>query len=255
MARTPIRKSVRFEVLKRDSFTCQYCGASAPDVILHVDHIVPVAKGGGNEITNLIAACQGCNGGKSDKQLSDDSAITRQHKQLADLQERRNQLAMMAEWRQELKSLEDTEVEGLTAYYEHVTPGRTLNDHGKRSLKKLLRRHDASDVMTAIDIASETYYQHDDDGAVTIESAEKGLSKLLGILRNLNEPAWISDAFYANGIVRNRLDGRYYDQGAAIALIKAAMSHCDPASVVDFCKTIDTWTEFREGMMEAVEHA
>jgi len=44
----PIPKRTRFEVLKRDRFRCQYCGASAPDALLHVDHIVPVAKGGDN---------------------------------------------------------------------------------------------------------------------------------------------------------------------------------------------------------------
>ena len=43
--RVPISKALRFEVFKRDSFTCQYCGRSAPEVVLEVDHIVPVSKG------------------------------------------------------------------------------------------------------------------------------------------------------------------------------------------------------------------
>lgn len=37
--RIAISKRVRFDVFKRDSFKCQYCGKSAPDVILEVDHI------------------------------------------------------------------------------------------------------------------------------------------------------------------------------------------------------------------------
>ena len=52
--RKSISKKNRFEVFKRDSFTCQYCGASAPDVLLEVDHIKPVASGGTNDILNLI---------------------------------------------------------------------------------------------------------------------------------------------------------------------------------------------------------
>jgi 5-methylcytosine-specific restriction endonuclease McrA len=48
--RKSISKKARFEVFKRDAFSCQYCGAHPPDSILHVDHIVPVALGGGNEI-------------------------------------------------------------------------------------------------------------------------------------------------------------------------------------------------------------
>ncbi|MFU3348324.1 HNH endonuclease [Pseudomonas aeruginosa] len=75
--RESIRKSVRFEVFKRDNFTCQYCGAKAPDVVLHVDHINPVSKGGDNEIINLVTACLPCNLGKSDRLLSDTSMLDR----------------------------------------------------------------------------------------------------------------------------------------------------------------------------------
>jgi len=32
--RKTISKKIRFEVFKRDSFTCQYCGKSAPEIIL-----------------------------------------------------------------------------------------------------------------------------------------------------------------------------------------------------------------------------
>lgn len=44
MKRKSLSKKTRFEVFKRDSFTCQYCGRSAPEVVLQVDHIKPVAK-------------------------------------------------------------------------------------------------------------------------------------------------------------------------------------------------------------------
>lgn len=60
----------RFEVFKRDRFTCQYCGAHPPAVILHCDHIIPVAEGGTNDETNLTTACENCNLGKSDVPLS-----------------------------------------------------------------------------------------------------------------------------------------------------------------------------------------
>lgn len=61
----PVGKRLRYEVLKRDKFTCRYCGASAPDVHLQVDHIVPVSLGGGDTPDNLVAACVDCNSGKS----------------------------------------------------------------------------------------------------------------------------------------------------------------------------------------------
>ena len=71
MNRKPISNKLRFEILKRDGFTCQYCGRKAPEVELEIDHIVPVAKGGSNEIDNLITACHECNNGKFDRCLED----------------------------------------------------------------------------------------------------------------------------------------------------------------------------------------
>jgi len=70
MKRKAISKKTRFDVFKRDSFTCQYCGAHPPSTILHIDHIEPVANGGGNDIDNLITACVQCNLGKGARSLS-----------------------------------------------------------------------------------------------------------------------------------------------------------------------------------------
>lgn len=64
-------KRLRFDVFKRDFFTCQYCGAQPPEAVLVCDHIDPVANGGLTTIDNLITACEPCNQGKSDKLLGD----------------------------------------------------------------------------------------------------------------------------------------------------------------------------------------
>lgn len=60
-----ISKRLRFEILRRDNHTCRYCGATASDVILTVDHVVPTALGGSDEPSNLVTACAPCNSGKS----------------------------------------------------------------------------------------------------------------------------------------------------------------------------------------------
>jgi hypothetical protein len=68
--RTPVPKKMRFRVLRRDNYRCRLCGMTAADGIkLHVDHIVPVAKGGKTVERNLWALCQPCNSGKSDSDL------------------------------------------------------------------------------------------------------------------------------------------------------------------------------------------
>lgn len=64
--RDPIPPQLRFRVLQRDNFRCQYCGRAARDgAILHLDHVVPVAAGGATSEDNLITACDTCNLGKS----------------------------------------------------------------------------------------------------------------------------------------------------------------------------------------------
>jgi len=60
-----LSRRLRFEILRRAGHTCRYCGAKAPDVPLAVDHVIPVALGGGAEPNNLVTACRDCNAGKS----------------------------------------------------------------------------------------------------------------------------------------------------------------------------------------------
>jgi hypothetical protein len=62
-----VSKRLRYEILTRDNHTCRYCGAIAPDVKLQVDHVVPVALGGMDDPTNLVAACEPCNSGKTSR--------------------------------------------------------------------------------------------------------------------------------------------------------------------------------------------
>jgi len=63
-----LTKRIRYEVLRRDNFACRYCGAKAPDVVLTVDHVVPVALGGSDDPSNLVTACGPCNSGKTSTQ-------------------------------------------------------------------------------------------------------------------------------------------------------------------------------------------
>lgn len=67
--RENLKKGQRFDILKRDLFTCQYCGRRPPNVILHVDHILAVVLGGGSSDDNLVTSCSDCNLGKSDKPM------------------------------------------------------------------------------------------------------------------------------------------------------------------------------------------
>jgi 5-methylcytosine-specific restriction endonuclease McrA len=65
--REKMTAAMRYSVIKRDAYRCRACGFSVQDgAHLHVDHIVPVSKGGATEIGNLQTLCTVCNLGKSD---------------------------------------------------------------------------------------------------------------------------------------------------------------------------------------------
>lgn len=59
---------VRIMVFERDGHVCTYCGSTEQ---LECDHIVPVSRGGGNDLMNLTTACRSCNRSKGDKLVSE----------------------------------------------------------------------------------------------------------------------------------------------------------------------------------------
>lgn len=66
-ARAQMTDKLRYMILRRDGFRCKICGRTAADgVKLHVDHIIPVSKGGTTSPDNLRTLCDACNLGKSD---------------------------------------------------------------------------------------------------------------------------------------------------------------------------------------------
>lgn len=60
-----VSRALRFQVLRRDGYRCHYCGATAADAKLTVDHVTATALGGTDTADNLVTACEPCNGGKS----------------------------------------------------------------------------------------------------------------------------------------------------------------------------------------------
>ena len=245
-----IRKKTRFEVFKRDSFTCQYCGNGAPDVILHVDHIEPVSKGGTDEIINLVTSCQDCNLGKGARELSDDAVISKQRAQLEILQERREQLEMMLDWQKSLIDLESYTVEALTDMWNDFIPGRKLNENGIQVLKKALRKYSIAEITEAMKIAAEQYIKFDAEGNAITESCSFALNKLCGICymrKNEDDDPGIHSLYYIRGIARNRFS--YCDDRLAIKWLRQAYEHgLSIEWLKDFTLQTKNWTAWRDTM-------
>jgi hypothetical protein len=158
--RKAIPKSVRFEVFKRDSFTCQYCGRKAPDVVLEVDHINPVANGGENDILNLVTSCRDCNGGKGAKLLTDHQAIDKQREQLEELNDRREQMEMMIEWKTALLSLDETKIDAIETMFRKAT-GYGFSTVGRETIRKAIKQRGFETVIDATNTSIHQYYKGD----------------------------------------------------------------------------------------------
>lgn len=147
--RKSISKKDRFEIFKRDGFTCIYCGNVPPRVVLEVDHVIPVSKGGSNHIDNLVSSCMDCNRGKSNRELTD--AV----QPIVDKIEMAKERAI--QYKEYCKLLNDTEkriqveIEQISDIYSSVFVGLELTDVFKNSsLKRFIKDigyHEVRDAM------------------------------------------------------------------------------------------------------------
>ena len=148
--RKSISKRVRFEVFKRDCFTCQYCGRVPPTVMLEIDHIIPVVGGGSNDESNLVTSCFDCNRGKSDVPLNvaPESLAAR----AARIEEAEAQLAGY----REIALAREARIErDCWDIIEILTGNRSETTHETfKAVKQFLGRLPIDEVMDAAQIAS-----------------------------------------------------------------------------------------------------
>lgn len=256
MARQPLKKSVRFEVFKRDSFTCQYCGQKSPDVVLEVDHITPVADGGDNDILNLVTACKACNAGKSDRLLASSAAIDKRRAQLEDLEDRRQQLEMLHQWHMSLIDLDDQAVDMAQAlWFESLgEPGFKWTAVARDEIRKLVKRNGFDCVCAAIreaaDAALKSSRIHEDFVGVGNEWFWK-IGRVLSVRKLEQKDPGISKLFYIRGILRNRCD--HLNEVACICLLKEAKQAGMCLDWLEqFAKQVRTWSQFRNTVSQTL---
>jgi hypothetical protein len=157
--RETLSKHTRFEVFKRDGFTCRYCGRKPPEVILHIDHMLAVSKGGGNEEDNLLTSCEGCNLGKGAGDLKDVLPPIK-----FSLEERREKLEQMMEYQKLLEEevlVKDAEVEMVIERWavkdgqKQDTEVWMVHKQLEGAVTKFVARLPLSEVLDAVDVAYE----------------------------------------------------------------------------------------------------
>ncbi len=249
-----IGPKIRFEVFKRDNFKCQYCGNSAPDVILHVDHIIPVAEKGSNDLTNLITSCKQCNLGKGARMLDDNTVVEKQRKQMEELNERRQQLKMIVKWREELNKLEDEKV-GYIEKRIYQLCGYTLSEHGNGIIKKVIKKYDYTLILDSIEKSAAQYIERDNEGEIIEDSADKFINYIPricnGITIEQKHPEF-REINYIKGIMRNRFN--YYDAHKATQMIRDAYeAGVSLEDMKEAAKTAKNWSIFCSVIYDLVQ--
>ena len=111
---------------------------------------------------NLGTSCRDCNRGKGKVLLSDHTVLEKQKAELDALNEKREQLEMMVQWREELMGLQDKEVDVIEKELVHIT-GFALSNVGKANVRRLLKQFELSEILEAIEIAYGKYYRETND--------------------------------------------------------------------------------------------
>ena len=158
-----LSKRTRFEVFKRDRFACQYCGRTPPDVVLHADHIAPVAGGGSDDPLNLLTACSDCNLGKAAIPL--DRIHRPLAEQIAEETERQDQVAAFNVFLLERRKAELAQIEDLGRYwFNKLAQKKRQRDRWVfgpariPSIRNFLKRLPPARILEAMDIAESRMY-------------------------------------------------------------------------------------------------
>lgn len=150
--RKPVGKKLRFDVFKRDGFQCQYCGSCPPEVVLEVDHIKPVSKGGTNQVDNMITACFDCNRGKSNGllEVSPETIAEKAER----MEEKREQLKAFERLQRAERRRQDKAIDKLEGIFKNYHSNRGFTDKFKNDIRRhFLPRISVFQLEDAMEIA------------------------------------------------------------------------------------------------------
>jgi hypothetical protein len=151
MERKTISKKIRFDVFKRDSFQCQYCGQFPPKVILEIDHVHPVSKGGSNDIDNLLTACFDCNRGKSNGLITSiPLSVTEKTEALLEKQE---QVKAYEKLIKSIKRKTQKNIDLVEMAFQEVYENSSFTNTFRTSVERFLKSLTTPDVVESMEIA------------------------------------------------------------------------------------------------------
>lgn len=169
MSRKQITKTVRFNIFKRDGFQCSYCGKTPPSVVLELDHIEPLSRGGSSDEANLITACFDCNRGKGANPLDKAPSVLVENMEV--LKEKESQLKAYRKLVSAIKRRETKDIEDVSCIFSDMFENKSLNTRFKKiSVRKFLSLLPKHEVIASMELA-----------CIKIETPEEAVKYFCGI--------------------------------------------------------------------------
>lgn len=157
-----LSKRTRFEVFKRDLFTCCYCGRRPPDTILQVDHVIARASGGTDDAENLATSCVDCNQGKSDKSLGSISPAVDEFARLEAMQEMAERALLVKQHGAVIQAKRQAEIEAVDLVLRWWTDiGGTGESFQNRSVVVFLSKLTLDEIYESIEATGRKWDQVD----------------------------------------------------------------------------------------------
>lgn len=178
--RTTLSVRTRFEVFKRDNFTCRYCGRTTPEVVLEIDHVVPVAEGGSNDPINLVTACWDCNSGKSNVPLNEVITGEDPHDRAILLLEQERQLREYNEVLARIRAQREGDAWELWEYWQYE------RGYTKKADRKIAPRNDIAWIRGALAYCPKEQIRLFMDYAIA-RGMDRGLRYVGACVRNWRE--------------------------------------------------------------------
>jgi len=246
--RKAVSKKARFEVFKRDKFSCQFCGKSAPDCILEIDHLKPISKGGDNNILNLITSCYECNRGKSGNEISDDSIIKKQLNQLELLEEKRQQLKLLSKWKEGLNNVDSQYIKFYEKLFKDLSKLEyTLNENGRNGILKLRKKFTDEEIIDAAETSFRQYFKFPKSAEEKSEQWNKALTytgKILEVRKRTKENPEMADLYYCRGILRNK--AQYKEDWQILKYLKDLLADgYSMEDIKDAARSCYSWNSFK----------
>ncbi|HYE90632.1 MAG TPA: hypothetical protein VEA38_06430, partial [Terriglobales bacterium] len=193
--------------------------------------------------------------GKGDRLLDDNAVLEKQRRQLEELQERREQIEMMLEWKQGLRELDEHTVQRVAEYINAAIKPAIVNEHGLATIRRMLHRYSVDDVTAATDISAKQYLRLGDDGKPTGESISKVFDFIWRIARVRHEERdkpYLREIFYTRGIVRRRCG--YFDESYALDLLLQAYElGAEMLLLKQMARECRNWSSWKNDMLELID--